>query len=198
MMGVVYLDFSAISAWSSDTRKSVRVVGLDAAQCEVYYGEAAGGDFRGAPHLLIDPRHDDRRCGCDRPARGISEHGARFMVVGTPGPQVLRLFGPNLTRDPTDRLTSLALRRGESPGLKELPNLNVKDLRDALDRGQSDALASACFDVLKVTHSEPCLLGRGLLGPATRKPSAADVGAKGGCCWHPTILASCTLWKHAT
>ena len=120
------------------------------------------------------------------------------MVAGAPGPQVLRLFGPKLPCDPAGRLAPLALCRGESPWLKELPNLNVKDLRDALDRGQSDALAPPCFDVLKVAHSEPCLLGRGLLGPATRKPSASDVGAKGGCCWHPTILASCTLWKHAT
>ena len=77
------------------------------------------------------------------------------MVVGTPGPQVLRLFGPTLTRDATDRLTPLALCRGESPWLKELPNLNVKDFRDAFDGCESDALASAGFDVLKVANRQP-------------------------------------------
>jgi len=154
-------------------------------------------------HLLRDPRHDQRPCARNQPARGISERDARFMVAGTagppaPGPQVLRLFDPVLPCDPADRLTPLALCRRESPWLKELPNLNVKHLRDALDRCQAQAFATTCFDVLKVTHSEPGLLGRGLLGPATRKPSAADVGAKSGSGWHPTILASCTLWKHAT
>lgn len=111
---------------------------------------------------------------------------------------VLRFVGPDLPCDNAGRLTPLALCRRESPWLKELPNLNVKDLRDALDRGQSNALAPACFDVLKVANGQSCFLSRGLLGPATRKPSASDVGAKGGGCWHANILASCTLWKHAT
>jgi hypothetical protein len=57
---------------------------------------------------------------------------------------------------------------GESPWLKELPNLDVKDFRNSLDGGQSDALASACFDVLKVAHGKSCFLSRGLLGQATR------------------------------
>ena len=78
----------------------------------------------------------------------------------------------------------MALCRGESSWLKELPNLNVKDLRDAFDRGQSDALASAGFDVLKVTHSETFLFSRGLLDPSARKWSASNVGVKGGDCWY--------------
>jgi len=40
----------------------------------------------------------------------------------------------------------------ESAGLKKLPNLEAENLCDAFNGGKAEAFASACFNVLKVSH----------------------------------------------
>ncbi len=147
---------------------------------------------------LCSPRTGQRvpQAGKSTATRATSpDVRAAIPPAGVPGKRMCALALP---LDLAARLAALALRFGESPGLQQLPNLDVADLGDLLDGLQPDSDAPAGFDVLKVPRRQTCLLRGRLLAPAPCQPNAADVGAKGGDCFHPSILGSCCLGKHAT